>query len=104
MNVIYTVLFAFALGFFIKNTGIATAVYLAGDALVFGYQSVNLLLEWGGGHKAAFGGPFPDHDTSGVVGYGLVNLVITVVGVGLVVLGARVAARRVAKKDVVSVG
>ncbi|MFC0865655.1 hypothetical protein ACFHYQ_25495 [Sphaerimonospora cavernae] len=104
MNVIYTVLFAFTIGFFIRGRSTAVALYLAGEALVFVYQSVNLLIEWVDGSDAAFGGPFPKYDPAGLAGYGVVNLVITIVGIGLAILGARIGAKRAARRDVVSVG
>lgn len=95
MNIIYTVLVAFALGYFLnQQRAAAAALYVAGGAFVFTFQSVNLLLEWVGGSESAFGGPYPSYEGSQVVGYGVVNLVITLVGVGLVLLGATVAARR----------
>ena len=94
MNIIYTALLAFALGFLVRQRAVAVAVYLAGGALVFAFQSLNLLIEWTGGSEAAFGGPYPDHETSKVFGYGLFNLVITLIGIGLVMIGAKVAAKR----------
>ncbi len=102
MNVIYTVLVAFALGYFIKDTRVAVALYLAGEALVFGFQSASLIIEWASGTSTAAFGAFPDHSPSNVWGYGVVNLVITVIGIGLVMLGARTARRRAAKQDVVT--
>ncbi|MGI5154148.1 hypothetical protein [Microbispora sp. CA-102843] len=65
---------------------------------------MNLLLEWVNGSEAAFGDRFPKYDPSGVVRYGLVNLVITVVGIGLTILGVTIGAKRAAKRDVVNVG
>ncbi len=35
MNVIFTVLFAFQIGFFVKTRGLAIVTYLALDALLF---------------------------------------------------------------------
>lgn len=101
MNVIYTVLFAFAIGYFVKNRGVASALYLAGGALVFALQSVTLLIEWASGKNSKAFGDFPDYTASNVWGYGAVNLIITIVGVGLVLLGTRLAHKRAAKKGVV---
>ena len=80
MNLIFTVLGAFTLG------------------------RLNVLLTWMSGAKgmggaSGFGdsptGTFPiDYATGEVVGYGVVNLAITTVGVGLVLLGARLRDRR----------
>lgn len=102
MNVLYTLLFAFAIGFFVKPKAIAVLTYLVVGSLLFTFQSLNLLLEWANGSEAAFG-PFPDSEFAEVMGYGLVNLLITAVGVGLVLLGAKVGAKRAANKSVVSV-
>jgi hypothetical protein len=52
-----------------------------------------LVIEWVGGSKDAFG-PYPKADKPEVWSYGVVNLVIFAVGIGLVLLGHRVAARR----------
>lgn len=98
MNIIYTVLLAFALGFFIRDRVAAVALFLAGGSFVFVFQSVNLLIEWVGGSESAFGGPYPDYDGSKIFGYGLLNLIITLGGVGLVILGVNVAAKRAAKQ------
>ncbi len=102
MNVIYTVLCAFAIGFFVKPKGVGVLTYLVVGSLLFTFQSVNLLLEWADGSEAAFG-PFPDYEFGQVIGYGLVNLMIAALGIGLVLLGAKVGAKRAAKKSVVSV-
>lgn len=101
MNVIYTLLFAFALGYLIKNRGVAIATYLAVEALVFGFQSVTLLIEWASGASSQAFGAFPDHSPEQVWSYGAVNLVITAVGIGLVLLGVRTAGKRLARKGVV---
>lgn len=94
MNIIYTLLLAFALGFFVRQRATAVALYLAGGAFVFTFQSVNLIIEWIGGSESAFGGPHPGYEGSKVFGYGLFNLVITLVGIGLVIVGAKLGARR----------
>lgn len=98
MNVIYTVLAAFALGFLIRQRAAAVATYLALGALVFGYQTLWLVLEWVGGSTAAFGGPFPASADSQIFGYGAVNLIITAAGVALVLLGVRVGSRRAVRR------
>ncbi len=104
MNVIYTLLFAFAFGYLIKNRGLAISTYLGFEALLFSFQTLNLTLEWVGGDTEAFGGPFPGYSGANVAGYGLVNLVITGVGIGLVLLGAKVATKRSSDRDTVAVG
>ncbi|CCH69487.1 conserved hypothetical protein [Phycicoccus elongatus Lp2] len=103
MNVIYTVLLAFAIGYFVKNRGVASALYLAGGALVFAFQSVTLLIEWASGKNTKAFGDFPDYTASNVWGYGVVNLIITIIGIGLVQLGVWVSHKQAAKKGVVQV-
>jgi hypothetical protein len=108
MNVIFTVLFALPIGYFLKNRGIAIVTYLALDAIVFSYQSVAVLLNWMADNPPVAFGPSPtsfpvEYSNSELWGYGLVNLVIIAVGSGLVVLGARLSARRAAKRTAVAV-
>lgn len=109
MNVVFTILFAFAIGFFVKQRGLAILVYLALDAILFTFQTLSVLLYWmsDGDGRLAFG-PAPttfpvEYSESDTWGYGVVNLVIIAVGVGLVVLGTKVAARRAAKRHSVAV-
>ena len=104
MNLIYTILLAFLIGYFIRNRGIAICVYLALEALIFTFQTLNLLLEWAGGSEEAFGGTFPDSSAESVLAYGAVNLVITGIGLGLVVLGRRTATKRARSATTVEVG
>jgi hypothetical protein len=110
MNLVFTVLFAFAIGYFVKQRGLAVVTYLALAAIVFSYQSVGVLLSWMADEPpVAFGpspqGSFPvEYSSSETWGYAALNAVIIAVGVGLVVLGDHLAARRAAKRDTVSVG
>jgi len=108
MNLVYTVLVALPLGFLLSSRSTAVLSYLLVGSYLFSFQSTSLVLEWLG-HKApsAFG-PFPEGfpaeaATSEVIGYGVVNAVITLAGVGLVVLGARIRTHREAKRNVVAV-
>lgn len=108
MNLIFTVLFAFAIGYFVKNRGLAIVTYLALDAIVFSYQSVGVLLDWMADNPPVAFGPSPkafpvEYSTSELLGYGLVNLVIIAAGVGLVALGSRIHARRAAHRTSVAV-
>jgi hypothetical protein len=108
MNIIFTVLFAFAIGYFVKDRGLAVVTYLALDAIVFAYQSVGVLLDWMAAKPPVAFGPSPkafpvEYSSSELWGYGLVNLVIIAVGVGLVVLGTRLSARRAAHRTAVAV-
>ena len=109
MNIIFTVLFAFPLGFFVKQRGLAIVTYLALDAILFAFQSVGVLLDWMADKPpVAFGaspeGAFPiEYSNSEYLGYGVVNAIIIVAGVGLVVLGAYVAKRRASRRASVTV-
>ncbi len=108
MCLIFTILFAFAFGYFIRPKLPAVTVYLAVYAIVFNIQTLNLLMDWMSGSDEAFGAPpekFPaSYDPWDVIMYGVVNGLIAVVGVGLVFLGAGTAAKRAAKKNSVLVG
>jgi hypothetical protein len=104
MNLLLTVLAAFPLGFLLARRESALLAYLIADSFVFTFQTLNVLLTWMSGDKglggsSGFGdyprGSFPIHYAQGeVMAYGLVNLLITLAGVGLVLLGARVRSRR----------
>jgi hypothetical protein len=115
MNLFFTVLAAFPLGFVITRRQTALLSYLIVDSFLFSLQSLNLLLTWmsggsGLGGSSGFGdtpsGSFPiDYSSSEVIAYGVVNAIITLIGIGLVLLGSRVRARRSSAKahDVVDV-
>jgi hypothetical protein len=106
MNLLFTVLGAFTLGRLVPRRSAALVAYLIADSFLFSFQTLNVLLTWmsgatGMGGASGFGnspsGTFPiDYATGEVIGYGAVNLAITTVGVGLVLLGARVRARHAA--------
>jgi hypothetical protein len=93
VELIVMVLTAFPLGFFVRNRLVAYVAFIAVHAFVFVFQSLNLLIEWIGGDESAFG-PYPDASGGDVAAYGVVNLVIYAIGLGLVYLGHRVAGRR----------
>jgi hypothetical protein len=108
MNVIFTVLFAFAIGYFLSQRGLAVVAYLALDAIVFSYQTLGVLLDWMADNPPTAFGPAPtgfpvEYSSSETWGYGAVNLVVILIGVGLVVLGTWVRARRTARRSVVAV-
>ena len=106
MNIIFTVLFAFPVGYLVKTRGLAVVGFLAADAILFTFQTLGVLLDWLGPTQGMSGtafGPKPTgfptkYSNSELIGYGLVNLVIIAVGVGLVVLGSRIAGRRTARR------
>jgi len=90
MELITTLLIAFPLGFFIRPRLVAYLAYVAVHGYAFTLQSTQLTREWvGGSTEASSGNP----DTMPWA-YGLVNLAIYGVGLGLVTLGAAVATRR----------
>src|SRR5215204_6156493 len=116
MTLLFTVLAAFPLGFLVTRRQTALLTYLITGSFLFSLQSLNLLLTWmsggsGLGGSSGFGdtpsGQFPiDYSSSEMIAYGVVNAIITVVGIGLVLLGSRVRARRPATSrahDVVDV-
>ena len=100
------------LGYFVPRTSAAVVAYLLMDSFLFSYQTLSVLLNWmsggeGLGGASAFG-PAPDSlpltfAGSEVAAYGIVNLVIVLVGTGLVILGARLRSRTTAAKSVVDV-
>jgi len=112
MNVTFTVLCALPFGFFIKQRGLAVVAFMAADAFLFAAQTTLILLLGLTGHPSndnAFSfASGPEHYTvswPGFWSYVALNAVIALVGIGLVVLGNRIAAKRTAKrKDVVTVG
>jgi hypothetical protein len=98
MNVIFTVLFAFGIGFFVKERGLAIVTYLALDAILFTMQTVNVLHDsWLDDQGRV---TFTNGDSLAYCG---ANIVIIAVGVALVALGTVVAQRRAAKQGAVSV-
>ncbi len=99
MNIIFTILFAFTIGFFVKERGLAILTYLTLDAILFTYQTVNVL------HDSWLDSQGRVSVTNRTLaGYGVVNVVIIVIGVALVVLGSVVAQRRAQKRNTVTVG
>jgi hypothetical protein len=93
MDLILMVLAPFPIGWFIRHRLTAYVVYLAGFNFLFTFQSVKLITEWAGGNKEAFGG-FPKASSGEVWSYGVVNLIILSVGLGLLTLGRYLAGRR----------
>jgi hypothetical protein len=108
MNLVYTVLVALPLGFLVSSRATAVLSYLVVGSFVFSYQNTSLILEWLSHRSRPAFGPFPEElpaqaSMSELLGYGVINAVITLVGVGLVLLGARLRARRASHRDVVAV-
>jgi hypothetical protein len=96
MELIVMVLVPFPIGFFMRNRLAAFVTYIAVHGFVFTFQTLNLIVEWVGGSPEAFG-TYPKASNSNVFSYGVVNLVIFAVGLGLVYLGHRLGGRRRAR-------
>ena len=94
MALILMLLTALPIGFFIRSRPAAYAVYITAELFLFTFQSMGIVLDWVGGETDALGGPFPDYEMGQYLGYGLVNLVIFGIGLGLVTLGLRLRSRR----------
>jgi hypothetical protein len=93
MELLVLLLVPLPLGFLSPSRGAAYLAYVAVHAFVFPFQTLVLLIDWVNGVEAAFG-PYPDASWGQVWGYGLVNLLIYLGGLGLVALGQRARARR----------
>lgn len=113
MNIVFTILVALPAGLLVRNRGTALLAYLIADLFVFTFQTLDVLLNWMAGEGSIGGahafGPSPDafpmhYLESEVIAYGVVNLAIMLAGIGLVVLGHRIRARRHAAKSAVAVG
>jgi hypothetical protein len=113
MELILLILAPFPIGFFVRNRLAGFVTYIAFQAFVFTFQTLDVLLNWmagsgGLGGEKAFG-EFPtgfpiNYDGSQIYAYGLVNLVIALAGIGLNIIANRIATRRAARKNVVAVG
>jgi hypothetical protein len=101
VELIVVILTAFPIGYLLKPRLAAFVAYIAVHSFVFTFQTASLIIEWAGGDDAAFG-PFPQASTGSVWSYAAVNLVIYLVGFGLVFLGHRVATRRADRSGAVS--
>lgn len=113
MNIAFTIVGALLIGYFVPKRGTAVLSYLIIDSFLFTFQTLDVLLNWMHGKNRITGdgafGPFPhgfplNYKESEVYAYGIVNLVIIAVGVGLTIASNVFAARRTAKKTVVAVG
>lgn len=104
MNLLYTLLAALPLGLFVPRRHWALLAYLVTGSFLFTFQSLGVLLTWMAGDTGLAGGTgfgepptgeFPVAYSGGeLTAYGVVNLVITLVGIGLVLVGSRLRARR----------
>ena len=88
MVAVVTVLLALPLGFALRSRLAAMTAYAVAYLWAFAFQTLYLLLDSLGGLDPAFEpGEFP-------LSYGLVTLLVLLVGLGLVALGHEVGSRR----------
>jgi hypothetical protein len=90
MELVAMVLLPFPLGYFLAKRSTAFLAYVAAHSFIFTFQTMMLIRMWVGGDTSAF----QQNPNSFEWSYALVNLAIYAVGLGLVELGHRVAARR----------
>lgn len=100
MELIVTILIPLPLGLLIGNRAAAYVAYIAVHAFVFTFQTALLVMEWANGSTEAFGS-FPDYNDGDVWAYGIINLVIYAVGLGLVTLGSRIRTNRKTRHNTV---
>lgn len=115
MNIIFAIVAGPLLGWFVTPRAQSAAIYLASTSMLFTFQTLQVLLGWMADEGGFFGlvdhgafGPAPTgfpvvYSESELYSYGLVNLVITLVGLGIVLLFGRLRTRRDARRDIVTV-
>jgi hypothetical protein len=107
MNVILTILIGFPLGYLIHSRRTAITAYVLADSYLFTFQTAFLLMQWVDGDEHAFGSrgrTWSPERTTQFFSYLVLNGVIVAIGVGLVILGNRVRARRTASRETVAAG
>lgn len=106
MNIVFTLVAAPLIGWFVRPRTAAVSIYLATGAVVFTFQTLAVLIAWFAG-ESGFGGA-SDHGAFGpaptalpisytegeVWAYGAVNLCIYLVGTGITLLVAAARRRR----------
>jgi hypothetical protein len=106
MNVVFTILIAFPLGYFISRRSTAVITFVLANSFLFTFQTAFLIMKWVDGDEHAFGDHGLDWSTERSVqfySYVVINALIIAVGVGLVILGHKIRERRTARRDVVAV-
>lgn len=106
MNVVFTILIAFPLGFLIRQRGTAVISFVLANSFLFTFQTAFLVMKWVDGDEHAFGDRGRDWSTeqsAQFYSYVVLNGLIIAAGIGLVVLGHKIRAGRNAKRDVVAV-
>lgn len=111
MNAVFALVASLGIGFLVPRRSVAVLVFLVADSFVFTWQSLSVLLNWmaggaGVGGQGAFGAAptaLPlDYQQSEVIAYGLVNLVIVGIGIGLTIVANTLSARRAEKRRTVT--
>jgi hypothetical protein len=106
MNVVFTILIAMPLGYFISRRSTAVITFVLANSFLFTFQTAFLVMKWVDGDEHAFGERGRDWSTEQYgqfYSYIAINALIIAVGVGLVILGHKIRARRTASRDVVAV-
>lgn len=111
MNILITPVLVVLIGLLVRSRLSAALLYLAIEAILFTFQTLTVLLAWLGG-EGGFGGAddrgafgpsptgFPvEFDEGEVWAYGLVNLGIMAVGVGLTLVVVTLRNRGRARKS-----
>ncbi|HVQ19157.1 MAG TPA: hypothetical protein VMT27_09015 [Actinomycetes bacterium] len=105
MNIILTILIGFPLGYLIRSRGTAVLAYVILDGYLFTFQTAFLLMQWVDGDTHAFGPrgrSWSPEKTTQFISYLVLNGVIVAIGIGLVLLGHKVRARRTNARDTVT--
>lgn len=92
MNLVIALVIALGAGLAFRQRLGAHLAYISGALFVFTWASVVVIAEWAAGDTAALG-PFPEADQGQVIAFGVVNLVVLILGVGVVEVGQRLRAR-----------
>jgi hypothetical protein len=106
MNVIFTILVAFPLGYLIHQRSTAVVWYVLLNSFLFTFQTAFLVMKWVDGDDHAFGDRGLDwsgEQYAQFYSYIVLNALIIAVGSGIVVLGGKFRASRTAKRNVVAV-
>ena len=107
MNIILTILVGFPMGYLIRSRSRAVVTYVLVDSYLFTFQTAFLIMQWVDGDNHAFGsrgGAWSAERITMVFSYLVLNGVIVAVGIGLVILGHKLRARRTAGRDTVAAG
>lgn len=111
MNILLTPVAAILLGAFVRPRATAVALYLGIEAILFTFQTLAVLLAWmsgeggfGGATENGAFGPVPTSlplilDEGEIWAYGLVNLLVVLVGAGITLGVATLRERRRARSS-----